>query len=114
MSSFKSVKLFAEFFIACGLPLHILVCNAGVYEPSFVMTEDKLEKHFAVNYLGHYYLTMLLTEVLIKSEPSRVVMVTSESHWLVNKMVYVKFEFLQWLRYIHAHVPHPVYIYVCI
>ena len=75
------MKLFAEFFIASGLSLDILVCNAGVIEPEFCLTEDGLERHFAVNYLGHFYLLKLLHGILLKSKQSRVVIVSSDSHW---------------------------------
>ena len=50
---------------------------------SFSLTADGLERHFAVNHLGHFYLAQLLLPVLKRSKPSRVVVITSESHWLV-------------------------------
>ena len=90
LSSLKSVKLFSEFFIASGLSLNILVCNGGVYEPQFKLTEDGLEKHFGINFLGHFYLVSLLIDVLLKSQPSRVVIVSSDSHWYVrNIYIYI-------------------------
>lgn len=81
LGSLRSVKLFSEFFIASGLPLHILICNAGIFEPDFKLSEDGLERQFAVNYLGHFFLIKLLINQLTKSKPSRVVVVSSESHW---------------------------------
>ena len=55
----------------------------------FSVTVDGLERHFAVNHLGHFYLARLLLPVLKKSKPSRVVVITSESHWwvLYNKLL---------------------------
>ena len=47
-------------------------------------TEDGLELTFQVNHLAHFYLTFLLQEVLVKSAPARVVIVSSESHRFVN------------------------------
>ena len=44
----------------CGLffseeeELHILVNNAGVMMCPFALTEDKIEQHLQVNYLGKY------------------------------------------------------------
>ena len=84
LASLRSVKLFSEFFVASGLSLDILVCNAGLLEPSFTLTEDGLESHFAVNYLGHFYLINLLKDVLSKSRLPRIVIVSSESHWSVQ------------------------------
>ena len=49
----------------------------------FSLTVDGLERHFAVNHLGHFYLAQLLLPILKRSKPSRVVVITSESHWLV-------------------------------
>ena len=43
-------------------------------------TEDGIERTFAVNYLGHFYLTLLLIERLKKCAPSRVINVASESY----------------------------------
>lgn len=81
LSSLRSVKFFAEEFINRGLPLHILVCNAGTFGGPFSLTVDGMERHFAVNHLGHFYLAKLLVDVMIASKPARVVVVTSESHW---------------------------------
>ena len=58
----------------------MLICNAGVmsYEdPSKTVTEDGLELHFAVNYLGHFYLVHLLRSLLVASGEGRVVVVSS-------------------------------------
>lgn len=64
--------------------LHILVCNAAVFGVPFQLSEDRLEMHFATNHLGHFYLVQLLRETLIKSAPARVVVVSSESHRLLQ------------------------------
>ena len=37
-----------------------------------------------MNHLAHFYLTLLLQGVLVKSAPARVVVVSSESHRFVN------------------------------
>ena len=60
--------------------LNILICNAGVLGVPYQTTEDGIEYHFAVNHLGHFYLTQLLADVLRKSAPARVIVVSSESH----------------------------------
>ena len=87
LSSLRSVKFFADEFLNRGLPLHILVCNAGMFGGPFSLTVDGMEKHFAVNHLGHFYLAKLLVDVMIASKPARVVVVTSESHWYVCRGV---------------------------
>eukprot|EP00731_Ephydatia_muelleri_P025989 Em0018g89a len=62
LSLLASVRNFAEAFIRRGLPLHILILNAGVYGGPFTLTSDGVERHFAINHLGHFYLTKLLFE----------------------------------------------------
>lgn len=81
LSSLANIRSFAEAYTLKGLPLHILVLNAGVYGGPFTLTSDGVERHFGVNHLGHFYLTKLLFEVLRNSRPVRIVVVSSESHW---------------------------------
>ncbi|KAF3854700.1 hypothetical protein F7725_022755 [Dissostichus mawsoni] len=61
-------------------PLHILVCNAGVCTQPWSLTEDGLESTFQSCHLGHFLLVQCLQEVLRRSAPARVVVVSSESH----------------------------------
>jgi len=60
--------------------LHVLVNNAGGVNPTRVLTEDGLERTFAVNHLAPYLLTRLLLDRLKQSAPARVVTVSSEAH----------------------------------
>jgi len=62
----------------------VLMCNAGIMTPPFSLTGDGYESQFQVNYLSHYYLTMLLVDKL-KASPdgARVVNISSISAaWL--------------------------------
>ncbi|KPP60298.1 hypothetical protein Z043_121713 [Scleropages formosus] len=61
-------------------PLHILVCNAAVCTQPWKLTEDGLESTFQICHLGHFYLVQCLQDVLRRSAPARVVVVSSESH----------------------------------
>ena len=58
----------------------MLILNAGILSPPYTVTEDGLELCFQVNYLSHHYLCRLLERVLVRSAPSRIVNVSSESH----------------------------------
>ncbi|GLC40860.1 hypothetical protein PLESTB_000015000 [Pleodorina starrii] len=59
----SSVRRFAEEWRRRGLPLHLLVCNAGVMAPpERTMTADGLEVQFQVNFLSHWLLTHLLLD----------------------------------------------------
>ncbi|EFJ45858.1 hypothetical protein VOLCADRAFT_118225, partial [Volvox carteri f. nagariensis] len=59
----SSVRSFAEEWRRRGLPLHLLVCNAGVMAPlEKTLTSDGLEVQFQVNFLSHWLLTHLLLD----------------------------------------------------
>ncbi|OWF43787.1 dehydrogenase/reductase SDR family member on chromosome X-like [Mizuhopecten yessoensis] len=81
LSSLVSVNTFVDNFLARGLPLHILINNAGVMFKPYQETEDQMEYHFQVNYLGHLYLTKLLLWKLCESGAdnsySRIINVSS-------------------------------------
>lgn len=66
LGSLASIRKFATNFKQKGLPLHILVNNAGIMFPPYGTTEDGFELQFGVNHLGHFALTNLLLEDLIK------------------------------------------------
>ena len=57
--------------------------NAAVFCLPYGTTIDGIEQHFAVNHLGHFYLFKLLQDVCISSS-ARVLVVSSEAHWLVE------------------------------
>uniref|UniRef100_M3YEH2 WW domain-containing oxidoreductase n=3 Tax=Mustela putorius furo TaxID=9669 RepID=M3YEH2_MUSPF len=76
----RSVQHFAQAFKAKNLSLHMLVCNAAAFALPWSLTKDGLETTFQVNHLGHFYLVQLLQDVLCRSAPARVVVVSSESH----------------------------------
>ncbi|CAL8291154.1 unnamed protein product [Lota lota] len=85
LASQKSVRQFAQRFKDRGLPLHILVNNAGIMLVPERRTEDGLELHFALNYLGHFLLTGLLLDTLARSGTrqrcARVVTMASATHY---------------------------------
>ncbi len=64
--------------------LDVLVNNAGVYMGSKELTEDGVETTFAVNHLAVFLLTTLLLPLLEKSPGSRVITVSSDSHYNTN------------------------------
>jgi NAD(P)-dependent dehydrogenase (short-subunit alcohol dehydrogenase family) len=80
LSSQKQIRELAKAIIQKHDKLHVLINNAGVYEPYRNLTEDGLEMTFAVNSVAPLLLTNLLLDLLKKSAPSRIIMVTSMAH----------------------------------
>jgi NAD(P)-dependent dehydrogenase (short-subunit alcohol dehydrogenase family) len=81
LSSQQSVRKLAQEFIDTYDRLDILINNAGVFYSELQLTEDGVEMQFAVNHLAHFLLTHLLLDILKQSAPSRIVNVSSDSHY---------------------------------
>ncbi|KAK3244408.1 hypothetical protein CYMTET_45975 [Cymbomonas tetramitiformis] len=88
LDSFTSVHDFAGRFKQKRLPLHVLVCNAGLNSysvpPDQQRTTEGFDFMWQVNYLSHFLLTQLLLEDLKKSAPSRIVNLSSVMHRIGN------------------------------
>ncbi|EOA99254.1 Retinol dehydrogenase 12, partial [Anas platyrhynchos] len=76
----KSIREFADSFLAEEKELHILINNAGVMLCPYSKTADGFEMHLGVNHLGHFLLTFLLLERLKQSAPARIINVSSLGH----------------------------------
>jgi len=81
----ESVRAFCKRFLETGLPLHVLLCNAGImFYPEHKLTEDGFEMQMAVNHLGHFLLQHLLYPRLRSSgtaeRAARIVNVSSAAH----------------------------------
>ncbi|KAL4326370.1 hypothetical protein GQ457_11G032690 [Hibiscus cannabinus] len=85
LSSMVSVRKFAADFVSSGLPLNILVNNAGIMATPFMLSKDGIELQFATNHVGHFLLTHLLLETMKKTAQGsktegRIVNVSSRRH----------------------------------
>ena len=60
--------------------IDVLVNNAGAIFNRREVTEDGLERTFALNHMGYFLLTLLLWDKLLRSAPARIVNVASEAH----------------------------------
>ncbi|KAJ4973468.1 hypothetical protein NE237_006642 [Protea cynaroides] len=85
LSSMASVRKFASDFHSSGLPLNILINNAGVMATPFTLSQDNIELQFATNHIGHFLLTNLLLETMKSTahkskNEGRIVNVSSDSH----------------------------------
>ncbi|KAI9251388.1 hypothetical protein BDA99DRAFT_201092 [Phascolomyces articulosus] len=84
LTSLASVKQFTTTILTQFDQLHILLNNAGVLDVPYRLTEDGIESMFATNHVGHFYLTLELLPLLIKSGPSRIVNVASMMHGMTT------------------------------
>ena len=80
LSSLASVRAFAQRFRSKFSALDLLINNAGVMTPPYAKTEDGFELQLGTNHLGHFALTGLLIDRLLKTDGSRIVTVSSMAH----------------------------------
>ncbi len=80
LSSLQQVRQLAAAVKKRYEQLHVLINNAGVFEPTLRRSEDGFEMTFAVNHLAHFLLTCLLLDHLCQSAPARIINVASMAH----------------------------------
>lgn len=85
LESFESVRRFVSKIGEYDELSHIdiLINNAGVRQSDLSVTEDGIERHYQVNHLSHFLLTILLMPLLCASTWTlgpRVVHVSSSAH----------------------------------
>jgi len=86
LASLGSVRTFAEAEVALGVPLDLLINNAGVMAPrKRLETADGFELQFGTNVLGHFALTAWLMPALERAAQSqsqrpRIVTIASIAH----------------------------------
>jgi NAD(P)-dependent dehydrogenase (short-subunit alcohol dehydrogenase family) len=80
LADLDSVRAFAAACQGRYDQLDLLINNAGMAAPPHCKTVQGFEIHFGANHLGHFALTGLLLEPLLKTAGSRIVTVSSVSH----------------------------------
>ncbi|KIJ68096.1 hypothetical protein HYDPIDRAFT_107736 [Hydnomerulius pinastri MD-312] len=90
LGSFDSVRKFADRIETEGWTMNALVANAGLSTMTYAKTQDGWETTLQVNYLSTALLSILMLPHLIKTtqagDASRLVIVSSEAHFLAVKM----------------------------
>ena len=81
LSSQKSIIDASKHILKSYPVIDVLVNNAGTWFSKLVLTEDGVERQFAVNHLAYFQLTHLLLGALSKSKEARIVCVGSDSHF---------------------------------
>ena len=80
LGDLESVKKFAADFTDKYQRLDVLLNNAGIMMSPYFQTKDGFEGQFGINHLGHFALTGLLMDLLLKTPGSRIVNVSSGAH----------------------------------
>jgi retinol dehydrogenase 12 len=60
--------------------IDVLINNAAQWNSRYELTEDGIEKQFAVNHLAYFLLTHLLYPAMRKSNDARIINIGSDSH----------------------------------
>lgn len=80
LADLGSVRAFAGEFRSRFDRLDLLINNAGVMMPPESKTADGFELQFGTNHLGHFALTGRLLDLLLATDGSRIVNVSSSAH----------------------------------
>ncbi len=80
LSDLASVRHFADEFTSHYDRLDILINNAGIMMTPFGKTADGFELQFGTNHLGHFALTGLLLDLILRTRQARVITVSSGGH----------------------------------
>ncbi len=80
LGDLESVRSFAMAFRENYKKLDVLLNNAGIMMTPYFTTKDGFEGQIGTNHLGHFALTGLLMDLVLKTEGSRIVNVSSGAH----------------------------------
>ena len=92
LNALESVKEFAGMIMSRFERLDLLINSAGIMVPPYGKTKQGFESQFGVNHLGHFALTGLLLDMLMKTADSRIVNVSSLAH----RFGQIQFDDLHW------------------
>jgi NAD(P)-dependent dehydrogenase (short-subunit alcohol dehydrogenase family) len=85
LDDLESVRGCAAAVLATGLPIHLLINNAGLALQRG-QTRQGYELAFGVNHLGHFLLTQLLLDRMMSSAPARIINVASQAHRMTRNI----------------------------
>ena len=80
LGDLESVRNFASAFKKSHKKLDVLLNNAGIMMTPYFTTKDGFEGQLGTNHLGHFALTGLLLDTMLKTKGARVVNVSSGAH----------------------------------
>jgi len=80
LSRISEMKRVAQEISAAQPRIDVLINNAGAMFGSRQLTEDNLERTFAINHMAYFVITQGLRERLLASAPARIVNTASAAH----------------------------------
>jgi NAD(P)-dependent dehydrogenase (short-subunit alcohol dehydrogenase family) len=80
LSSQASIRRLSAEIVSRGVPVEVLINNAGGVNSTRRLTEDGLEMTWAVNHLAPFLLTTLLLDRIKNSAPARIITTSSGAH----------------------------------
>ncbi len=95
LSDFESCVACADTVKAMGMPLDMLILNAGIGSFTDFELINGMEKIWVINYLGHVVVTMNLLPLVQEAENGRIVHVGSQMGYLGAPAVGIDFDNLR-------------------
>jgi len=80
LCSQKQIRQTGEAIKAKHPKIDVLVNNAGVWTSRCELTDDRIEKQFAVNHLAYFLLTHILYPNVASADDGRIINMGSDSH----------------------------------
>lgn len=80
LSSQKKIRQTGEEIKNKHPKIDVLINNAGVWTSRYELTDDQIEKQFAVNHLAYFLLTHVLYPNITKCTGGRIINLGSDSH----------------------------------
>lgn len=80
LTEFDTIGAATDKVIALGVPIDMLILNAGIMALPELELVNGIERQFVVNHLGHFLLADRLRDQVVAAEQGRVVVVSSSAH----------------------------------
>ena len=115
LASLASVEGFGAAFCGRYRCLDLLINNAGVMNVPYGRTQDGFELQVGINHLGHFALTARLLRPLLAAPRSRVVTVSSNTHWVGRldpaQLLYTHRQYSPWKAYFRSKLCNLLFAY---
>lgn len=102
LSDFQSAVDCAAAVRTLGVQLDMLICNAGINTFGELELVGGIERHFVINFLGHFVLVNQLLPQMLESEKGRIVHVGSQSAYKRAPAAGIEFDNLRGEKHFDA------------